>query len=76
MHMKDIVLQPHPPNNERDCMNVRQLIAKLKKMPQDAEVVFQDHDNEEDEYNSVVGMVFESSVLSEVRNKQTVVLNA
>ncbi|MGL5298804.1 MAG: hypothetical protein ACRC9W_09865 [Plesiomonas sp.] len=38
-------------------MKVRQLIAKLKKMPQDADLVWQDHDHSEDEMNSTVGSV-------------------
>ncbi len=38
-------------------MKVRQLIAKLKKMPQDADLVWQDHDHTEDEMNSTVGSV-------------------
>lgn len=55
-------------------MNVRQLIEKLKKMPQSAEVVFQDHDNDETEFNNIVDRVFESDDLSNARGKQTVVL--
>lgn len=35
-------------------MKVRQLIAELKKMPQNAEVVIQDHDHAEDEMNCSV----------------------
>lgn len=38
-------------------MKVRQLIAQLKKMPQDAELVWQDHDQSDDEMNSTVGSV-------------------
>ena len=38
-------------------MKVRQLIAKLKKMPQDADLGWQDHDQSEDEMNSTVGSV-------------------
>ncbi|MFB2875100.1 hypothetical protein [Aeromonas jandaei] len=38
-------------------MKVRQLIAKLKKMHQDADLVWQDHDHSEDEMNSTVGSV-------------------
>lgn len=39
-------------------MKVSQLIAKLKKMPQGAEVVWQDHDSCDD-ISSVVGSVSE-----------------
>lgn len=42
-------------------MKVRQLIAQLKKMPQDAEVVWQDHDNSEDEWNDIVRTVSDQS---------------
>lgn len=42
-------------------MKVRQLIAKLKKMPQDADLVWQDHDHSEDEMNSTVGSVLDVS---------------
>ncbi|HHQ4642206.1 TPA: hypothetical protein ACSP3W_000450 [Aeromonas veronii] len=38
-------------------MKVRQLIAILKKMPQDADLVWQDHDHSEGEFNSTVGDV-------------------
>lgn len=36
---------------------VRALIAKLRKMPQDAVVVWQDHDHYEHEYNARVNEV-------------------
>ncbi|MBW3762759.1 hypothetical protein GL272_20070 [Aeromonas veronii] len=38
-------------------MKVRQLIAILKKMPQDADLVWQDHDHSENEFNSTIGDV-------------------
>ena len=43
------------------ALTVRQLIAKLKKMPQAARVGWQDHDHSEDELNALVGRVDEAS---------------
>lgn len=42
-------------------MKVRQLIAKLKKMPPDADLVWQDHDHGDDEMNATVGTVIDVS---------------
>lgn len=42
-------------------VTVRQLIAMLKKMPQDAVVGWQDHDHSEDELNARVRSVGEAS---------------
>ena len=36
-------------------LTVRQLISKLRKMPPEAVVVWQDHDQAEGEYNDFVG---------------------
>jgi hypothetical protein len=36
-------------------MTVRKLIAELKKMPQNSEVYWQDHDHSQYEYNNKVG---------------------
>jgi hypothetical protein len=44
----------------KGCMTVRRLVTALKKMPQDALVVFHDHDQNADEFNSYVGSVHES----------------
>lgn len=41
-------------------LTVRQLIAKLRKMPQDAFVGWQDHDQAEHELNALVGVVEEA----------------
>ncbi len=41
----------------KNGMKVRQLIAILKKMPQNAELVWQDHDHRDGEFNSTVGSV-------------------
>ncbi|HDR2537627.1 TPA: hypothetical protein QCI11_002956 [Enterobacter ludwigii] len=38
-------------------LTVRQLISKLRKMPPEAVVVWQDHDQSECEYNDFVGYV-------------------
>lgn len=40
-------------------LTVKQLINKLRKMPPDAIVIWQDHDQGEDEYNDFVGNVAE-----------------
>lgn len=40
--------------NGEKTMKVKQLIAELKKMPPDAIVVWQDHDQSEEEYNAKV----------------------
>lgn len=42
-------------------MKVKQLISILKKMPQDAEVVWQDHDQDDSDFNSKVGGVADVS---------------
>jgi type IV secretory pathway TrbF-like protein len=39
------------------ALTVRQLISKLRKMPPEAIVVWQDHDQAEGEYNDFVGNV-------------------
>lgn len=41
-------------------MTVRKLIAELKKMPLDAVVGWQDHDQADDELNARVGSVWEA----------------
>lgn len=38
-------------------LTVRQLIAQLRKMPQDAIVIWKDHDHAEGEYNNFVRSV-------------------
>lgn len=38
-------------------LTVKQLISKLRKMPPEAVVVWQDHDQSESEYNDFVGCV-------------------
>lgn len=57
-------------------MKVKKLIAELKKMPQNAEVVIQDHDHAEDEMNTSVGCVCDVShtVLSERYNGPVVAI--
>lgn len=42
-------------------MKVKKLIAELKKMPQNAEVVLQDHDHAEDEMNCTISHVCDVS---------------
>lgn len=42
-------------------MKVKKLIAELKKMPQNAEVVLQDHDHNEDEMNCEISSVCDVS---------------
>jgi len=58
-------------------MKVRELIAALKKMPQDAEVVWQDHDNSEWEWNDRVRGVDDTTdeALSEEFGKPVVALH-
>lgn len=43
------------------ALTVRQLINKLRKMPPEAMVVWQDHDQSEDEYNDHVSVVVEAT---------------
>lgn len=57
-------------------MTVKQLINELKKMPQNAPVVWQDHeqgDNEENEYNAAVGSCDEAEHIN-VHGVKAVVL--
>lgn len=42
------------------ALTVRKMIAQLKKMPQDAVVVWQDHDQSEDEINAYARTVDEA----------------
>jgi uncharacterized protein YdcH (DUF465 family) len=58
------------------CLTVGQLIRKLKKMPAKSLVVFQDHDQQEDEINAYVGSVVEATpaLLAKEKEKQLVVL--
>lgn len=43
------------------ALTVRQLIAKLRRMPPDAIVGWQDHDHADHELNALVGAVEESA---------------
>jgi len=45
----------------RQRTTVKHLIAQLKKMPQDAVIVWQDHDQYEYEFNALVNFVTEGS---------------
>lgn len=40
-------------------LTVKELIKQLRKMPQEAIVVWQDHDHSDDEYNGFVKFVWE-----------------
>ncbi|HHQ2447344.1 TPA: hypothetical protein ACSPIW_003598 [Raoultella ornithinolytica] len=42
-------------------MTVKELIGKLRKMPPCAQVVWQDHDQSEDEFNDYVGQVVDAT---------------
>lgn len=59
-------------------ITVRQLIAKLKKMPSNAVVAWRDHDQSEDELNGYVNCVEEAPeavYLREDRPRAIVVLS-
>ncbi|MDC7854621.1 hypothetical protein RJQ11_01990 [Klebsiella pneumoniae] len=42
-------------------MTVKELIGKLRKMPPCAQVVWQDHDHSEREFNDYVGQVVDAT---------------
>jgi hypothetical protein len=56
-------------------LTVRQLIAKLKRMPPGALVGWQDHDQSADELNARVGYVGEASPALEASHGVGVVLS-
>lgn len=55
-------------------MNVKQLISKLKKFPPESVVVWQDHDNDDDEYSGTVATVEDGYELYEKLGITVVVL--
>lgn len=57
-------------------MSVRELIAKLRKMPPEAVVGWQDHDHSEDELGGIVRCVDEASDFLKSERLVGVVLRA